>query len=87
MPARYVPSIMGLLSKTNPKATFRSVLRRAVLQLIIGAALYLLFCLWNEKLRAIWPLALPLWALGCALVGALFEWQIAEEDDSEPPDK
>jgi len=78
---------MGLLSKTNPRATRRSVLRRAVFQFFFGASLYLLFCLWNERLRAVLPVALPLWAIGCALIGALFEWQFADEDDGEPPDR
>lgn len=61
------------------------MLRRAVFQFFFGAALYLLFCIWNEKLRAVWTVALPLWAIGNALVGALCEWQIAEEDDGDPP--
>ncbi len=72
----------GLLDKINPKATPRSVLRRAVTSALVGAAFFLLF---KPAVREAWRIVLPVWVLLCAAVGALVEWQVP--DELEPIDK
>ena len=64
---------VGLLGKTNPKATARSVIRQALCGGMMGAAVFLLF--FKPSYKEVWPVALPLWVLLCAGVGAICEWQ------------
>ena len=68
---------MGLLDKKNPRATPRSVVKHAVACGIAGAAVF--FLGFKSSYREAWPVTLPLWVLLCAVVGALWEWQVAEE--------
>jgi hypothetical protein len=70
---------MGLLDKTNPKATPRSVLLWAMAWAGIGA--FLFFLAFKPAYREAWRIALPIWVLLCAGVGALVEWQVADEGD------
>jgi hypothetical protein len=70
---------MGLLEKTNPRATLRSVVWRAVQAAAIGAIVFFLAC--KPAVREAWPVALPIWCLLCAFVGGLVEWQVGDEAD------
>ena len=74
---------MGLLDKTNPKATGASVMRNMLLQGAVGALAYLLVVHWNKPLHELSFLKLSLWSLGCALIGGLYEWQVCDEDNEE----
>ncbi len=70
---------MGLLERTNPRATWRSVLLRAVQAAGVGALVF--FLAFKPAVREAWPVMLPIWCLLCAFVGGLFEWQVADEAD------
>jgi hypothetical protein len=75
-------SRMGLLDTTNPRATLRSVLLRAIQAAVVGAITF--FLAFKPAYREAWPVTLPIWCLFCAFVGALFEWQGprgSDEDD------
>ena len=76
---------MGLLEKTNPKATLRSVLLRANPGRGRGAVVF--FIAFKPMYREAWPVTLPIWCLLCALVGAVFEWQVPRGSDvgDRPP--
>ena len=74
---------MGLLEKTNPKATLRSVLLRAIQAAAVGT--FVFFLAFKPMYREAWPVTLPIWCLLCALVGAVFEWQVPREPDDGPP--
>ena len=65
---------MSLLDKKNPKATAGTVLRHALICGFVGACLFFLF--FKTSYREVWPVALPIWVLLCAGVGALLEWQV-----------
>jgi hypothetical protein len=70
---------MGLLDKTNPRATRRSVLLKSTVSAVVGAIVFLLA--FKPAYRAAWRVALPIWVLLCAGVGALWEWQVRDESD------
>lgn len=70
---------MGLLSKSNPKATWRSVIRHAVLTSAIGTTLYGLIVWWYQWL-ANWPLKVAICAILLMLVAGLWEWQVPTGD-------
>jgi hypothetical protein len=76
---------MGLLDKTNPKATAWSVLRSALVSAIVAAIVF--FVAFKPSYKEVWPVTLPLWVLLCALVGGLMEWQGGDPsaEDDEPP--
>jgi hypothetical protein len=74
---------MGLLDKTNPKATFWSVLRHALVVGTVGASLYLLATIWKDAERDHWLIGLIVWTLLCAFVGGLWEWQVRQDDDED----
>jgi len=74
---------MGLLDKTNPRATLYSVLLHATVIGFVGALLYLLAMTWKESLREHWVLGLILWTALCIFVGGLWEWQVAEDDGND----
>ena len=71
---------MGLLDKTNPDATRWSVARNALVIGAVGAAAHPGRMIWHDMLREHWPAALPLWSIGCALIGALWERQVGDDD-------
>jgi hypothetical protein len=68
---------MGLLDKTNPAATRRSVLRHALIGSIITPLFFLV--LGKPALREHAAVFFPLFSLLGAGVAALYEWQVAEE--------
>lgn len=76
---------MGLLDKTNPKATAWSVLRAALVSAIVAAIVFVVA--FKSSYKEVWPVTLPLWVLLCALVGGLMEWQSGDPstEDDEPP--
>lgn len=76
---------MGLLAKTNPRATRGSVLRHA---LTWGVATPLFFlALGKPFIRELWWIFVPVFAILGAGVGALAEWQIDEGPDDPDPDE
>ena len=82
---------MDLLDKTNPNATFWSVIRHAFVMGVIGAVLYMLVMLKDERFREHWIFGI-LWICLCGFIGGLFYWQIyiehaeeeSENDTSQP---
>jgi len=74
---------MGLLDKKNPKATAASVVRQALVCAICGAAVFFLSA--KPSYKESWGITLPIWMLLCATVGAIWEWQVA--DDSRDSDR
>jgi hypothetical protein len=78
---------MGLLDKTNPKATLGSVLLRAIQAAVVGAVVF--FVAFKPMYREMWRVTLPIWCLLCAFVGALFEWQVRRgpnvDDEADKP--
>ena len=73
---------MGLLTKINPKATWQTVVRHAVVTSLVGTCLYASILWWNGWWPD-WPIKLGIWACLLLLVGGLWEWQVAEKDDSK----
>ena len=69
---------MGLLEKTNPKANARSVLKQVALSMTVGALVFFVF--FKPSYQAAWPVTLPLWLALCAIVGALWEWQVGDTE-------
>lgn len=65
---------MGLLDKTNPSATRRSVIRHAIIGAILTPAFFFLFG--KPAVRAHWPALLPVFAILGAAVAAICEWQM-----------
>jgi hypothetical protein len=77
---------MDLLTKLNPKATRRSVARRALVSCIIAAGLWSLAVIFhfNPKFQPTWW-AFVVFMICAAIVGAVWEWQVAPESDDKPP--
>jgi hypothetical protein len=71
---------VGLLDKANSKATLRSVTIRAVQSAVVVTAFF--FLLGKPWFRAAWPITLPVCLLAGAAIGALYEWQVREDDNS-----
>ena len=70
----------GLLAKTNPRATSRSVAIHAMIGALGGTSLWLALQNWKFG----W--ALPTWtvliaAAGAAGIAAIFEWQVDDDDE------
>lgn len=74
---------MGLLEKRNPYATLTSVLLAALRGVIMGIVFFLLN--FKHKFQLEWPITLPPWLLLCAIVSALFEWQVPPDDEDDDP--
>jgi hypothetical protein len=76
---------IGFFSRLNPKATGRSVVRRACVMVIVGAALWglcLVFRAGDSKWQPTWPTLI--WWLFCfALTGAVLEWQVPDDDGND----
>jgi hypothetical protein len=65
---------MKLLEKINPRATWQSVVRQAVLG---GVSCPLFFvAVMKPELRAHWRILLPIFAIVGAGIAALVEWQV-----------
>ena len=75
-------SPMGLLDKTNPRATRRSVIRHAIIGALLAPACFFVFG--KAAIREHWGVFLPIFALLGAVVGAVCEWQL--DDGSDEPD-
>jgi hypothetical protein len=76
----------GFLARLNGKATVRSVIRSTCITCVIAAALWLL-CLIirpNPDWRPNW-ITFAWWLACAALVGAVCEWQIPDDDDEQSP--
>jgi hypothetical protein len=73
---------MGLLDKTNPRATRRSVIRHSILGAVVVPAFF--FALGKPAIRAHWAAFLPVFAVLGAGVFALVEWQV--DDGPDKPD-
>jgi len=76
---------MDFLAKFNPKATWRSVVRRSIFSCIIAASLWGMAVVFrvNPKFQPSWW-AFAIFMVCAALVGAVWEWQVAPESDDEP---
>ncbi len=66
---------MGLLNKTNPKATVRTVIRHAVVVSLIGTGLCASI-LYSNDWQGDWPRTLAVSGVLLLLVGGLWEWQV-----------
>ena len=73
---------MGLLDKTNPRATRKSVILHAILGAISVPTFF--FAVGKPGVRAHWHVLLPVFAVLGAGVAALCEWQM--DDDPDKPD-
>lgn len=67
---------MGLFDKTNPRATFGSVIRHAAVVGGTGAVLYAA-ANWNAGKDRL-TYGLLAWTVLCAAVGAVWEWQVVD---------
>jgi hypothetical protein len=67
---------VGFLSKCNPKATLRSVVRKAITYALIAALLWLIAAYFKPAMRADWQFTFPMWVGIATLVGAVCEWQV-----------
>ena len=77
------PKRLRFLSKCNRRATSKSVLRKALLTSLGGAGLRIFGALTKEGFWKTWPIALPALMLSGAISGAIFEWQVPNEDDEQ----
>jgi hypothetical protein len=77
------PRRTGLLTKTNPRATWRSVIRHAIIGTVFTPLFF--FVLGKPALREHWGFFLPIFALLGAAVAAICEWQLDHGPD-EPAD-
>jgi len=77
---------MEFLAKLNPNATWRSVVPRAVICCIVAAGLWSLAAVYkfNPSFQPSWW-AFSLFMICAALVGAVWEWQVAPESGNQPP--
>ena len=77
---------VGFLTRVNPKATVRSVIRRACIMCVVAAALWGLCLMFRPNPK--WQpslMAFAWWMVCAALVGAVWEWQVPDEEDEQPP--
>jgi hypothetical protein len=74
---------MGLLDKTNPRATRRTVICHAILGAVVIPALF--FTLGKPAIRARWMALLPVFAVLGAGVFAIGEWQVDDGPDKPGP--
>lgn len=74
----------GFLAKFNSKATLGSMVRRICITCIIAAVIwaFALIFRFNPKWQSSWGM-FALWMACAAVVGAIYEWQVPDEDDSE----
>jgi fatty acid desaturase len=73
---RQPPKRVGFLSKCNPKATWRSVVRSAAIYSFAGAGLWLFGASTKEGFWSTWPVTLPGLMIAGAIAGAVCEWQV-----------
>ena len=73
---------MGLLDKTNPHATRKSVIQWAIFGAVAGP-LFLLFIIWNKVPVRFWWIILAAATIFGAGIGALMEWQLDDQPNDE----
>ena len=73
------PARVGFLTKCNPRATPRSVVRKAVRYALVAAAAWVVVAAFKPAIRSDWRLTFPALVCSAALVGAVFEWQVDDE--------
>jgi hypothetical protein len=73
---------MGLLDKTNPKATPKSALYWGVIGSLVTSPIFVLL---HKPLRDYWPISLPVVFVFGGLIWALIEWQLDDNDPEEEP--
>jgi hypothetical protein len=71
----------GLLAKTNPKATVRSLIRHAIGWAVAGVATFWALVYWKDGSIDYWPAKSIGFAALFGCVGGLMEWQIDDSDD------
>ncbi len=71
---------MGFLMRLNPKATWQTVVLNGVKFSLLCTGLYVLVLWWNAWWE-FWPFKLSVCAALSLFVGAVCEWQVADEDD------
>jgi hypothetical protein len=71
---------VGFLSKCNPKATGKSVIRSAIVYAFAGAGLWLFGALTEEGFSSTGPVALLGPILSGAIAGAVCEWQVDPDE-------
>ena len=69
---------MGLLDRTNPRATRRSVIRRAILGAFVTPTFFI--ALGKPEIRAHWAVFIPLFSVLGLGIYALCEWQVDDSD-------
>jgi hypothetical protein len=75
---------MGLLDKTNPAATRRSVIRSAISGGITAPILIILLHIFNKPMpQKFLPIILITSALAGSGIAALGEWQIEDREEKE----
>jgi hypothetical protein len=76
---------MEFFAKLNPRATPRSVLCRALISCVVSAGLWGVAVIFrfNPKFQPTWW-AFIIFMLCAALVGAVWQWQVAPESDDDP---
>jgi hypothetical protein len=77
---------MGFLVQANSKATASSVIRRACITCAATAGLWGLCVLFrpNPAWQPSW-MFFACWLVCAALVGAVWEWQVPDDEDVPPP--
>jgi hypothetical protein len=72
---------LSLLKKVNQKATAGSVARRALVTGVVGAIIGMAVIVRDgQPLSAPRTIGLSLWVVLCMIVGAVFEWQVPDDD-------
>ena len=70
---------VGFLSKCNPRATAKTVVRSAVVYALAGAAIWLFGVVTKPGFWSTWRTSLPGLSLSGAFCGAVCEWQVDRE--------
>jgi hypothetical protein len=70
---------MALLDKTNPRATWKSVIRHASIGAVLIPTFF--FVLGKSAVREHWRALLPVFAIVGAAVCAIIEWQVDDSPD------
>jgi len=73
------PKRVSFLAKCNPKATRRSVVRKAVKSALVATVLWFVAGYFKPAIRADWRFTFPVWICSAVLAGAVCEWQVDSE--------
>jgi hypothetical protein len=73
---------MGFLTRLNPKATWKTAVFQGAVSSVFCTGLYVAVLWWNGWWEY-WPFKLSICAAFSLLVGAVFEWQVADEDEDD----